>query len=377
MATTRRLGIAETDAAFVLGRGGSTKRKIARVAGCEIDLDETSCELTLRGDEAACRRAEDYIDFVQQQRSGTVRVDYRRNDLTAYAVPEDCIGFVMGRAGMTLRSLEEEFGVLMFFALCGGSRQELLCIFGPLPARRGAELKVMSAVEHKRPGHCVSSRKQLRELERVPGDYDADWRTDTILIEEDVYSFALGTKGTTRRKLALASGCIVEYVGKLACFCGYPRDRQRARDYFDLLVDLLGDKRQDAVNAARKRDDCTIVMLPRDSMSYVSGYKTEKLRKIEQDTGTYCFSDDDDILILSFSPEARKRAQDLVEASVEEYERRPMKTIHKRKPPPRRPPAEAYSERRSSPPRNDDRRSPSPPPQRRRRNNSSSDEDDN
>lgn len=31
------------------------------------------------------------------------------------------------------------------------------------------------------------------------------------------FSYALGAKGSTRRKLAAASGCIIEYVGKLAC----------------------------------------------------------------------------------------------------------------------------------------------------------------
>ena len=31
-------------------------------------------------------------------------------------VPEDCVGFVMGRGGNTLRSMEEEWGSLMFFA---------------------------------------------------------------------------------------------------------------------------------------------------------------------------------------------------------------------------------------------------------------------
>ena len=32
--------------------------------------------------------------------------------------------------------------------------------------------------------------------------------------------YALGSKGSTRRKLATAAGCIIEYVGRLACICG-------------------------------------------------------------------------------------------------------------------------------------------------------------
>ena len=41
------------------------------------------------------------------------------------------------------------------------------------------------------------------------------------------FSYALGSKGSTRRKLAAASGCIIEYVGKLAC--AEPASRRRKR----------------------------------------------------------------------------------------------------------------------------------------------------
>ena len=44
----------------------------------------------------------------------------------------------------------------MFFARTkenGDKGDEKLCIFGELRARRGAELKVMSAVEHKHPSY--------------------------------------------------------------------------------------------------------------------------------------------------------------------------------------------------------------------------------
>ena len=40
--------------------------------------------------------------------------------------------------------------------------------------------------------------------------------TDTYPMEESELSYALGKDGTTRRKLARASGCIMEYVGQVA-----------------------------------------------------------------------------------------------------------------------------------------------------------------
>ena len=60
------------DAAFVLGRGGSTKRKIARVAGAEIELDEHALTITISGFKDQCLHAIDYIDFIRQQRVGPV-----------------------------------------------------------------------------------------------------------------------------------------------------------------------------------------------------------------------------------------------------------------------------------------------------------------
>ena len=228
---TKVIDIAKDDAAFVLGRGGATKRKIARVSGADIELDEHALTITLNGTEQQCNHAIDYIDFIKQQRVGPVTIDTERSrgDYTAYTVPGDCIGFVMGRNGQTLRSMEEEWGVLMFFAKTnkdgGESRRgddEQLCIFGPLAARRGAELKTMSAVEHKHPGYCVSSKGELRDVDRVPGDDDeGGWGIDTVPLTDDSFSYALGARGSTRRKLAAASGCIIEYVGRLACFAGY------------------------------------------------------------------------------------------------------------------------------------------------------------
>ena len=174
---TKVIDIATDDAAFVLGRGGATKRKIARVSGANIELDEHALTITLNGTEKQCNHAIDYIDFIKQQRVGPVTIDMERSrgDFTGYTVPGDCIGFVMGRYGQTLRSMEEEWGVLMFFAKTEGSQRgddEQLVSVGPLAARRGAELKTMSAVEHKHPGYCVSSKGELRDVDRVPGYED-------------------------------------------------------------------------------------------------------------------------------------------------------------------------------------------------------------
>ncbi|KAJ1450926.1 hypothetical protein M885DRAFT_531135 [Pelagophyceae sp. CCMP2097] len=294
---TKVLPIDKDDAAFVLGRGGATKRKIARVSGSEIDLDEHSLKITLSGTAKQTEAASDYIDYVSQQRVGPVNIkpDRSRNDFSAVKVPAECIGFVMGRNGQTLRSMEEEWGVLMFFAKIGGGREaerESLCIFGSLPSRRGAEVKVMSAIEHKNPGSCVSSKGELRDVERVEGDADVDgWSTDTVLLGEDNYSYALGARGSTRRKLAAASGCIIEYVGHLACFCGYKKDRRRGKDYLRWLIEQRTGN--SVVEKPHDRDDCLVFKIPTSSIAFITGHRGETLRGIERESSTFCFTDGD------------------------------------------------------------------------------------
>ena len=125
---TRVLDVDKDDAPFILGRGGATKRKVARVSNTEIELDEHTLTITIVGARDDVDKAQDYLGFVKQQRtgacftargaahtqkSGPVYIDFenqQREDFSAYAVPDDCIGFVMGRSGQTLRTYEDEWG---------------------------------------------------------------------------------------------------------------------------------------------------------------------------------------------------------------------------------------------------------------------------
>jgi hypothetical protein len=174
------------DAGFILGKGGSTKHKIARVCGADIELDERNKRITLFGNMKQRQMAKDYIGFVTQQRKGNVEIDLDagRDDMTVVRVPSECVAFVMGRGGQTLRMMEAEWGTLMFFAKGFGTAngehdREMLMIFGPLRARRGAEMKVMSAVEHKIPNTFVLDGK-LAMQERVRGDEaPEDWEVST------------------------------------------------------------------------------------------------------------------------------------------------------------------------------------------------------
>ena len=316
------------DAAFILGRGGQTKQKISRVSGAELDLNERENKITIYGTRKQRKAARDYIGYIMMQRTGEVKIDLdeERDDITVVKVPDDCVAFCMGRGGQTLRSMEQEWGSLMFFAKsAAGSNdgKEMLMIFGPLRARRGAEMKVMSAVEHKRPGTFVRDGELFMQ-KRVRGDEaDGSWDVDWLLLEGDEFSYALGAGGSTRKKLAAASGCILEYVGNMACFCGYKRERRRAKDYLKWLL-----KQRDGPVSVdyEERDDVTVVRVPQGSVGFITGHRGESLRSIERETNTFCFINEasrggkeEELLIFGDSDHARRRAKHIVKDKIDDH----------------------------------------------------------
>ena len=149
------VNISKEDAAFLIGKGGRTKRKLIRVSGCDLDLvNETTLAIT--GTRQKRQRAVKYVKFVTEQRVGTVKVDEddaEGEDCTVLPVPQEAVGFVTGKHGNFLRTLEDEHNVIMFFAEVGDKNEEFehLVIFGDRRGRRGAQLTVMSVVETKLP----------------------------------------------------------------------------------------------------------------------------------------------------------------------------------------------------------------------------------
>lgn len=123
------LKISNEDAAFVLGKNGKTKEKIARVSGAELDLFEHSLTLEIRGSDDERKRAKKYVECVMAQRIGPVTIEENSDDddLTVIMVPSEAVGFVTGAQGNFLRQVEEEWGTLMFFAdfRGRGERQEV------------------------------------------------------------------------------------------------------------------------------------------------------------------------------------------------------------------------------------------------------------
>lgn len=326
------------DIAFVLGKKGHTKQKLARVSGARLEIDEDKHTLLITGSLEERTKAQEYVDMVLGQRKGSVQVDLtqKRDDLTILQVPEDCVGYVTGRQGKALRNLEDEWATLMFFTNAEGDKPkhengennpnetETLVIFGKRRGRVGATLKVMSSVEHKRKGYFVQNGRFVGDLSLDLESPDGFFIDQTVLSEAD-FSYALGSEGKTRKKLARASGCILEYVGSIAIMIGEKEERERAQIYLKWL--LLQRQNGKCIVDVEGRNDVDVVHLESKYVGWVTGMKGKNLRKIEEDTGVYLFANSEDkpngekderIMIFSCDPEARRKAKDYIEKSIDE-----------------------------------------------------------
>merc|ERR1719502_2184889 len=160
---------------------------------------------------------------------------------------------------------------------------EQLIIFGPEKGRRGAELKVMSTVDAKAPGQYT---KGIREKFSKEKGFD----TDRMIFKDDELSYALGKEGSTRKKLQAAAGCIIQYVGHVCFIAGTLKERKRAKEYIDWL---LQQRRGMVTVDAAGRDDCTEMHVPANCKGWVTGNRGSELRRIEQETGTFLFMAND------------------------------------------------------------------------------------
>ena len=88
------------DCAFVCGRSGSTKQKLARVSGASLDLSQRDLKIYIEGTREQVDKARDYVGFVLAQRVGDVDIDTEnttRTDLSVVVVPEECVAYIMGK----------------------------------------------------------------------------------------------------------------------------------------------------------------------------------------------------------------------------------------------------------------------------------------
>jgi hypothetical protein len=116
--TTERIPLSEEDVAYLVGRSGATKYRLERFSGAQLSVDRDAAEI--EGTEQQRALAKLSISITLQQRDhGTVTVNFddleQRSDVSTFDVPKETVGFLLGAKGSTLRQLETDHKVFMFF----------------------------------------------------------------------------------------------------------------------------------------------------------------------------------------------------------------------------------------------------------------------
>jgi len=104
--------------AYLLGRGGQTRARLSAFSGASLEISRGKAEMW--GTPSQIELTTLSIDITLQQRNGgKIRMDFtdleEREDISTTEVPLDCVGFVLGAKGATLRTLETRFKTFMFF----------------------------------------------------------------------------------------------------------------------------------------------------------------------------------------------------------------------------------------------------------------------
>merc|ERR1712157_707376 len=127
----------------------------------------------------------------------------------------------------------------------------------------------MSGIETKSPGTFT---RGVRDKTTDTKGFD----TERIIFKDDELSYALGKEGSTRKKLELAAGAILQYVGHVCFIAGDLKERRRCREF---LTWLLQQRRGSVtIKDVSNRDDATEVHVPENCKGWVTGNRGSELR---------------------------------------------------------------------------------------------------
>mmetsp|Transcript_48860 Transcript_48860/g.157821 ORF Transcript_48860/g.157821 Transcript_48860/m.157821 type:complete len:776 (-) Transcript_48860:116-2443(-) len=287
---TLTMEVREAIMPYAQGKNASTRKKLMQASGAIVQFLGNIAFMSGTAEQRS--RAQEYLTWLLQTLDGPVWVDTpeARSDCTIVDVPGPIVGFVTGKARESLSRHEEEWGVLaIFIGHCGqrgGPPPEAvvkLLIFGPERSRKGCEIDVLCAIEFKAKGFVTDHMTELYS--------EADGCAEERRIMNEVeISYALGIKGATRKKLASASGAILNFVGTVCCIAGTGEERQRCKDYLGWLLAKLDNDGHATIDTTGRTDVTEIRLhgLNNKAIGVVTGKGGNTLQGVSSVTGTWC-----------------------------------------------------------------------------------------
>lgn len=121
--STEVLNLEAGAVAYLLGRNGATKQRLANFSGARLEIDpqgDDGGRVEIIGTDIERTLAKLCIEITLQQRNnGKVVVNLEeiesRGDVSTLDVPGEAVGFVLGSKGATLREFETKYRTFMFF----------------------------------------------------------------------------------------------------------------------------------------------------------------------------------------------------------------------------------------------------------------------
>jgi len=117
-AMTDRIPLSEMDVAYLVGKEGQTRIRLENFSGARLSIDRDAAEVSGSPEERELATLAIRITL-QQRNGGKVDVDFDeledRRDVSTLDVPQKTVGFLLGAKGATLRKMESEHRVFMFF----------------------------------------------------------------------------------------------------------------------------------------------------------------------------------------------------------------------------------------------------------------------
>ena len=143
--------------AYILGRDGQTKRRLENATECRVEVNTDNVEI--HGSDAQRDLCKLCVSMTLQQRDGRMTIDFkdleRRDDCATFDVPKECVGFVLGARGATLRQFEERARAYLVFdneQVHDGNCKRIYILAPSETSRESGLQAVKEAVEFKQSG---------------------------------------------------------------------------------------------------------------------------------------------------------------------------------------------------------------------------------
>ena len=163
------MSLETSEIAYLLGRNGSTKQRLANFSGARLEIDprEDGGRIEVIGTQEERELARLCVDITLQQRNnGKVQVDIEklesRTDCCFLDVPKDAVGFILVRVWFSLsaatnRILHSYFALIILFCTLGRGLRARLCV----DSRQNSILSCSSIRKASVTGSAVSTSLAL------------------------------------------------------------------------------------------------------------------------------------------------------------------------------------------------------------------------